>query len=105
MKKLLILVCLMVLGTAQAQGDRVEDIKARCAADWPGDYAMQVYCADRQFEAIDELVALADTNGGVPVNVFAEILYNCYLDWPKDYTMKVYCVNRQLEAYKKIAGY
>jgi hypothetical protein len=88
-------------GAAEA----TDEIKQNCAAEWPGDYAMQQYCYDRHVESLVELKGLVGSEP-YPKHV-EEISARCLAEWPGEAVgynrpMVAYCTRRQLEAYEAV---
>ncbi|MEX2643773.1 MAG: hypothetical protein WD270_09985 [Acetobacterales bacterium] len=90
---------------AEADADVRDEIKAHCAAEWPGDYAMQKYCLDRQRGAIREVLEFERQNpeGSEERN----IMQRCIGEWPAetgghDWPMVAYCIDRQVKAYQAL---
>jgi len=75
------------------------DVSAKCAAEWPGDFAMREYCERRQREAQAKLNGRSMTSPNERI-----IRQKCGAEWPADYAMQDYCEVRQLEALRKIGG-
>jgi len=73
-------------------------IRARCASKWSGDYSMQKYCQDKQFEALRKLRSRRMQGA------LAEIRTSCAEKWGDDYSMRDYCEEKQLKALREL-GY
>jgi hypothetical protein len=108
MKRLLtasaIAAALLTGAPARAQEDVVAETKANCAAEWPGDYAMQRYCLTRHFEATEEILAITGPDPRQAPEHMREMLTRCMIEWPGEtagynYPMVAYCFKRQLAAH------
>lgn len=83
---------------------QIAGMKADCAAEWAGDFAMQEYCLNRSLSAFVEMyrnvyqAARSDDEN--------RILYKCLEDWRspngQNWPMVQYCYGRQLAAYKRL---
>ena len=106
MKWVFALAAALLLATAPARTQSVTaEIKAHCAAEWAGDYAMQKWCLDRQIAAANKLGTLIDQNP--PGTEGYKILGRCFAEWPSksgetDYAMALWCADRQFKAYKAL---
>lgn len=99
---LALIVTAVLLGVGFGQGTEAT-IKTKCAADWPGDFAMQAYCEKNQRQAVGELQRLNATHGGIPEAAYKTALGGCVRDWPGDYEMQAYCVRNQIDGYQTVA--
>jgi hypothetical protein len=100
----LALALLLLAPTLAVAQDSAADVKANCAAEWPGDYAMQQWCLKRNGDAAAALAALT---GEEPPRHVKEIVVACAKQWPgavagHDWPMVEWCVRRQLAAYDAI---
>jgi hypothetical protein len=80
-----------------------QEIERKCQSEWPGDYKMQKYCQDRQYEAYRSLTSGA-SQSGVPASVEQSIIRKCQSEWPGDYRMQKYCQDKQYEAYRSLTS-
>lgn len=97
-----VVVLALVASLAAAQGAEAT-IRAKCAAEWPGDGQMQAYCERMQREALAQLQQLNARNGGIPADSYRVASGRCVTDWPNDYSMQVYCLQQQIEGYQEVA--
>ena len=81
---------------AVASGNAV--IRAKCATDWPDDFAMRAHCQKRQDDGVTALQGRNMTGTSDRVTIRTK----CATDWPDDFAMRDYCEGRQLEALKVI---
>lgn len=94
---------LVLLGSlALAQGAEAT-IRAKCAAEWPGDGQMRAYCERMQREGLMELQQLNARSGGIPADDYRIASGRCVTDWPDDYAMQAYCMRQQIEGYAEVA--
>lgn len=90
---------------APARADVRGEIKAACAAEWPGDYRMQEYCVEKQIEAARDIVNLQRRYGEDSEE--AGLLYRCMAEWRRDdrtydYRMARYCADKQIGSYHRL---
>ena len=77
-----------------------EEIKARCAHEWPSDFSMQTYCVEQQQKARASIANRAP--GNVPDSVFEQIRTKCSADWPNSLQMQDYCEEQQIGAWREL---
>lgn len=103
MKQVLALaVMALVVGSGFGQGTEAT-IRAKCGAEWPGDFEMQAYCERNQQEAVVELRQLTATRGGLPEDAFKTVLSGCVREWPGDFEMQAYCLRNQIDGYQEVS--
>jgi hypothetical protein len=83
---------------AGSLGDTVAVIRAKCATDWPDDFAMRAHCQKRQDDGVTALQRRSMNSTSEQVTIRTK----CTKDWPDDFAMRNYCEERQLEALKSI---
>jgi hypothetical protein len=76
----------------------VSTIRGKCAADWPDDFRMRVYCQQQQDGGLAALRQRA-MNGS---SEHRTIRTKCATDWPDDFRMRNYCEEQQLKALASI---
>lgn len=96
-------VALVLLGSLAAAQGAEATIRAKCAAEWPGDGQMQAYCESMQRQAVLELQQLNARNGGIPADAYRVASGRCVTDWPDDFSMQSYCLRQQIEGYAEVA--
>lgn len=101
-KRVGVLIVVLLGSLACAQGAEAT-IRAKCAAEWPGDPQMRAYCEGMQREGLLEVQQLNARNGGVPVDAYRVASGRCVTDWPDDYSMQAYCLRQQLEGYAAVS--
>lgn len=98
-----ILAAAIMIPTGVAVADTLEDIRADCAAEWDGDFAMQEYCVDRQVKAYNNLVPISRDEEDENLR---RSLARCLDDWKTangyDWAMVEYCYDRQEQAYRRL---
>lgn len=92
----------MVLGSVIAAQGADATIRAKCAAEWPGDGQMRAYCERMQREGLMELQQLDARSGGIPADAYRIASGRCVTDWPDDYAMQAYCLRQQIEGYAEV---
>lgn len=97
-----VLIVLLLGSLACAQGTEAT-IRAKCAAEWPGDSQMRSYCERMQREGLREVQQLDARNGGIPADAYRVARGRCVTDWPDDFSMQAYCLRRQLEGYAAVS--
>src|SRR5690606_23065615 len=102
MVRLVGVVVVLFAAVASAQGADAT-IRAKCAAEWPGDGQMQAYCESNQRQAALELQQLNARNGGIPAEAYRVASGRCLTDWPDDFSMQAYCLRQQIEGYAAVA--
>lgn len=98
-------------GMSDAQAIRaaafvVDEAKANCAAERPGDHDIQGYCVKQH---ADSLIAFLDMLGQDPPEHIRAISAHCQARWPGmvagvDWPMAVWCFEQRLAAYKALHG-
>ncbi len=71
-------------------------IRAKCAKEWPDDFAMRKYCEDKQYEGLRALRTRPMAAG------LAKIRSKCAGEWPDDFAMRDYCEKKQLAALREL---
>lgn len=92
-----------VLGTFVVAQSAEATIRAKCAAEWPGDSQMQSFCERNQRQALLELQQMNANNGGIPSDSYRVAHGRCLTDWPDDFSMHVFCLRQQIEGYAAVA--
>ena len=77
-------------------------IRKYCKAQWTNDYQMQLYCVNKQKEAVRKLKK--GIPSGFPYHVFGKIRSKCGQEWREDYEMREYCEKQQMKAYRSLRG-
>jgi hypothetical protein len=76
---------------------------AFCANEWPSDYRMQVYCAEKQRQGFNTTAVYMN---GKPA--LREIVSKCESEWSTafgpDWRMVAYCSGKQWDAYRLLHG-
>lgn len=84
----------------------VEDgIAAQCAADWPGDFAMQEFCAKQQAKGREQFIAATEAlDSDSPLQPAAE---KCLDDWQnehgQDWAMVNFCFEQQVKSFERLS--
>lgn len=121
MKSALVITVIVLLAAIPANaGDALEEIKAQCAAEWPGDFRMQRYCQEQQLEGAIQMIAFMQKTGISNMNAkeweakakagdpYAQMGAKCMGEWmtdtATDYRMIAYCLKQQLEAWQAMSG-
>lgn len=96
------------LGGGMLRAGGPDEVAARCAAEWPDDYRMQVFCADRHADGaltVTQTLRIAEDVGDRQV---ARAIMRCAAEWTDgygvDWRMAGYCVDRQIEAITRLRG-
>lgn len=116
----------MFMGLVLAYAGAVygEGIDPWCAREWPGDYAMQQHCVERQEAALEEIdewmvkniprfrgLGSADSTkvlvsqakkGHLATTISARCLIEWVSEGDADYAMAMHCIKRQEEAVKRL---
>jgi hypothetical protein len=77
--------------------ERGDGIRAKCAEEWPTDFAMRAYCEQQQKTALDALGRRAMISGDQRT-----IRTTCAKSWPDDFAMRDHCEQQQLAALKQL---
>lgn len=77
-----------------------QDAKALCAAEWPGDYAMQSFCVRRQEEGARGFSA---AEAGADAELQAALAL-CAQEWGPDAAMRNHCAGRHRDAQARLAA-
>ena len=77
--------------------DAFATIQAKCARDWPRDFATRAYCERTQTEAMGKLRARSMTTGSE-----LTIREECARAWPDDFSTRNYCEESQLKALQAL---
>lgn len=72
-------------------------IRAKCAGEWPDDFAMRAYCEKQQQEALVKLRGRTMNAGD-----YRTIRNKCAGEWADDFQMRNYCEEQQLKALAAI---
>lgn len=78
------------------QPDKV--IQAKCAKEWPTDFAVRAFCERQQRTAVTTLNARVMVSGDQ-----VTIRKKCATDWPDDFAVRNYCEEQQLKALEELA--
>lgn len=99
----------VIVSATCAQAESVDEItaamKADCAAEWAGDFAMQEFCYNRQVKAYNNLVPISQNEKD---DNLRGALAKCLDDWTtangQDWAMVEFCYGRQRDAYRRMKG-
>lgn len=100
-KRVGVLALALLLSLVAAQ-DAESTIRAKCAAEWPGDAQMQAFCQRMQRDAVAELQQLDRRSGGIPDEAYRVASGRCATDWPTDFSMQAFCLKEQIEGYQAV---
>ncbi len=78
---------------------QTDAIRTKCAAEWPTDFSMRVYCEKKQTEAVGQLRQRPMSSENERM-----IRTKCSADWPTDYSMRDYCEAKQLESLRLLSA-
>ena len=77
----------------------VQAIKEAAAKEWPEDYRMQKYTADKQKDAYRKLEYYKKRHS---TKVYRDMIKRAEKEWPGDYRMQVYEFEKQFSAYQSL---
>ena len=82
---------------SKPDGSVLSGIKAKCAKEWSGDFAMQKFCTDTQMGSYRKLQAKS-----MNAEPFVSIRSKCQREWSDDYSMRDFCEEEQIKAYNSL---
>jgi peptidoglycan hydrolase CwlO-like protein len=101
-KAIVVLTVLLLASKAWAFPYDVEtQIKQDAAADFPGNYQMQVFAVQQQEKSYEQL---QNFQADVPSDVLAQILDKASKDFPGNYQMQLFETRQQVKAYQQLNG-
>jgi hypothetical protein len=109
MKKLLIMAAIAATimpghAGAESTAKTIARLRAACAAQWPADYDMQVYCINKYANGARDASRVYKTGSRKQ----QDILTRCAMQWHigatdlPDFDMAMYCYKKQWNAYQAL---
>lgn len=86
---------------SQTEESVIQGIKARAAAEHPGDFSTQRYVINEQIKSLRQLQNYTDPT--VPIEVINEVLETAALEHPGDFSTQLYVVKDQLSSWKQLS--